>query len=195
MAKQKTKNRKTIAQNIDVSFPDNISKEDMIDIISSAIVKANEKEKENEIKKQQKEDEEWHKKTGLKNYSDKHWFLRVFLTFGNTLFCLFRILFIKRKDITGNHATNGLLKIAVKLSFKIATVVLWILAISAILSYPLQSLGVWGNTTIPVSIYICLLPIALLFIILAQLFRIAEIEIDKMKDMNYIVALLAVILS
>lgn len=193
------KNRKEKSNNIQktvsVKFPDSMSKEDMIEILSSAILKADELRAAKETQKQREEDEEWRQKIGLKDYSKQKWFLRHFLSCINTLACLCRILFMKKEKINGNYATNGLLKFSVLIVFRIARCVFCFFAIVVLLSYPLQHILDINSEPISMPQYLFAIPFAIMSIVIAQMFRMAEIEIEKMKDRNYIIDIFAAVMA
>ena len=177
-----------------ISFvlPDNMPQEDMQNLIVNSLLAYDEAKKKLEKQEHEKEAQEWREKIGYKDYSDRKWLPRVFLTFFNSIKTMLKILFMPKKKISGDHATSGLMKLFVMLFFKVCKWVLWVVSISAVLSYPV-SLIFHNYHTIYPAFYPSCIEIGVIAFILAQLFRMATIEVEKMKDHNYVVDIFAAV--
>ena len=191
----KSKNNKekpnNIQPNVNIAFPESMSKEDMIDVLSSAIAKAD------AIKaKQEQADEEVERKNfceniGIKEFTRKNGKPNRFRNAINKIFSLIRMLFLPAKKVEGERFTVLLLSFTVKTFCSVASFLLWLLTIILIIMPIMKSLDVqvakgWNCVW---SAY------ALLTVLFAQLFRLAGIEAEKMKDKNFLATVLAAILA
>ena len=191
--KKKTHNNNDKAKPpINLVLPGNIPQEDMKNLIVNSLLAYDEEKKKLEKQEQEKEAQEWRKKIGYKDYSDRKWLPRVFLTFFNDIKTMLKILFMPKKSISGDHATSGLMKLFVMLFFIICKWILWGVFIASVLSYPL-SLIFHNFPTIDPASYPSYIGIGIITLMLAQLFRMASIEVEKMKDHNYIVDIFAAV--
>ena len=102
-------------------LPDNIPQEDMKKLIVNSLLAYDEAKKKLEKQEQEKEAQEWREKIGYKDYSDRKWLPRVFLTFFNSIKTMLKILFMPKKKISGDYATSGLMKLFVTLFFKVCS--------------------------------------------------------------------------
>ena len=177
-----------------ISFvlPDNMPQEDMQNLIVNSLLAYDEAKKKLEKQEHEKEAQEWREKIGYKDYSDRKWLPRVLLTFFNSIKTMLKILFMPKKKINGDHATSGLMKLFVILFFNVCKWVLWGVFIAAVLSYPV-SLIFHNYHTIYPAFYPSCIEIGVIAFILAQLFRMATIEVEKMKDHNYVVDIFAAV--
>ena len=189
---KKQKNDEKTAPPINLVLPDNMPQEDMQNLIVNSLLAYDEAKKKLEMQEQEKGAQEWREKIGYKDYSDRKWLPRVFLTFFNSIKTMLKILFMPKKKINGDHATSGLMKLFVMLFFKACKWVLWVVSITAFLSYPL-SLILHNAPVIDPAVYPSYLGIGIIALMLAQLFRMASIEVQKMRDHNYIVDIFAAV--
>ena len=150
--------------------------------------------KKQEIAKQKEAEEanEWRRKIGYKDYSDRKFFHRAVLTFVNSVWVLLKVLFMRKERIDGDFATVGLMRIALSATFSIAKLVLWVISAAGLLIYPI-SLIVPSIPKMTFPSALSYIAIGLTSLLFAQLFRIAGIEIEKMKDRDYVVEVFAAV--
>lgn len=185
-AKQNTASKPL--QSANINMPENMSKEEMQHIIACAIVEAE------EIKAQKKEEQrkvalsKWHSIIGYKEYNNK------FRQFFNEVKVFIKILFLPKKYIEGDMASLALLKSFISLFFWLMQRCLFILCILFITFVPIQYVM---ENIIPLPWYLNI-PIILCgftFFILSRLFRMANIEVEKFDNRNYLFGLFASITS
>lgn len=177
---------------VNLVFPDNMSNKEMQELLVNSLLDYDKAKKDLEIKAEEEALLERQKLLGYKDYSDRKLIPRLFLQFFNRIAVIFRILFMSRERIKGDYATTVLMKIGVSLLFGLAKWLLWIVSICCFLSYPLSQM-LPNNPKIELSMYPAYIGFGVLAFIFAQLFRIASIEIEKMKDHNYIVDIFAAV--
>ena len=192
MSRSRKRNKEKTTGQITLVLPENMSQEEMKNLIVSSLLEYDKVKMkiENEAgvsKAQARRD-----LVGYKDYSDRKLIQRIFMTLVNSVGVLFRILFMPKNKISGAYATTGLMKFAVSGLFSIAKWVLWGLTGFCFLSYPL-SIIIPGLQAVDLRLYPTYIGIGILTLLLAQMFRIAGIEIEKMDDHNYIVDIFAAV--
>lgn len=190
--KQKNKTEKAKEIPLNISFPDTMSQEEIKNVIVESLLAYDLKKQEIEQQNQKKEQEEWREKIGYKDYSDKKWLPKIFLTFFNRIGSFLKIIFMPKKKISGDHAISSLMKIAVSLFFTITKWALWLVFAVCVLSYPIQFIAL-QSPKLPLESYPTYIALGLLAFLFAQMFRIASIEVEKIKDHNYIVDIFAAV--
>ena len=188
----KQKKEQNTVPPVNLVIPDNMSNNEMQELLVKSLLAYDEAKKELEVKAEEEALLERQKLLGYKDYSGWKLIPRVFLQFFNRIAVIIRILFMPKKTIKGDYATTGLMKIGVSMLFGLAKWLLWIVSICCFLSYPLSQM-LPNNPKIELSMYPAYIGFGLLAFIFAQLFRIASIEIEKMKDHNYIVDIFAAV--
>lgn len=162
------------------------------DKLAEAIVKAQQKaEEQKEIERQQEEEKLREETISIrreilkdKDYSNtKNRFLRRIKTLINQVLVVFRILFIPKKKIKFFSAIDGLIS-----SFTIGLlfVVRIILYVFSILFVSIAFRG--GDITFSILI-------AFSIFVVAQFIRIAQYEVERLKDRDYVLALFVGILT
>ena len=172
--------------------PKTTAKQDLEDTIVKALLSYDQAKKESDKRNAEKELRDRHESLGYKDYSRRKGIVRLILIFFNRLAVFIRILFMPRDKIKGDFATTNLMKFAVSFLFSTAKLLLWAVSFVTLLSYPL-SLIIKKKKKMDLSAYPTYLCIGIISFIFAQLFRIASIEIEKMKDHNYIVDVFAAV--
>lgn len=182
MSKNKKNKKNTTEKVIDKNSVDE-------QVLSQAIVKAyfeiEDKKKENEQKQSEREQKEWLSFLGQKDYpADKKWFLKKWHRFRNDFVGIWRLLFIKAKDVKDMRATFGLISMATALVFRSCKWLLYALSLYVfILSLNNKILLIMG-TSLSIMIWM-----------IARLFRIAALEIDKMRDTNMLLTIFSAALT
>ena len=189
--KKQQKDKSTIPP-VNLILPENMSTDDMKTLIVDSLLAYDQAKTDLDKKTEEIELQRRRELVGYKDYSNRKLIPRVFLTFLNQITVLFKVLFMPKSKIKGDYATTGLLKFAVSVLFSAAKWILWVVAVSLILSYPL-SLIVPKSPVVDLTTYPTYIGFGLLAFLFAQLFRVASIEVDKMKDHNYIVDLFAAV--
>ena len=177
---------------LNITLSDGMSASEMQSLIVRALLEYDQKKQERDKQIEANALNEWRQRIGYKDYSDRKLLSRIVLTIANSLMTLLKVLFMRKKQITGDFATISLMRIAISLVFFIAKWVLWGISIVLFLAYPC-SLIVPGIPEIRFSEAVLRIEIGLITLLFAQLFRIASIEIEKMKDRNYIVDIFAAV--
>ncbi|MBQ8605001.1 MAG: hypothetical protein IJ410_09205 [Oscillospiraceae bacterium] len=182
MSKNKKNKKNTTEKVIDKGFVDE-------QVLSKAIVKAyfeiEDKKKENEQKLTEKEQKEWLSFLGQEDYpADEKWLLKKWHRYRNDFVGIWRLLFIKAKDVKDMRATFGLISMATALVFRACKWLLYVLSLYVfILSINNKILLIMG-TSLSIMIWM-----------IARLFRIAAFEIDKMRDTNMLLTIFSAALT
>ncbi len=177
---------------LNITMPSGMSNAEMQALIVSSLLEYDRQKQVLEKQKDDAERKEWQSRIGYKDYSDRRLVPRIFLSVVNSLWSFVRLLFMPKKSISGDHATVGLMKIAVSLAFSLAKWVLWVVSAVLLLVYPC-SLVIPSISKMPFSDAVPYIEFGLISLLFAQLFRIASIEIEKMKDRNYLVDIFAAV--
>ncbi len=189
---KKQKSDEKVAAPINLVLPDNMSQADMQNLIVSSLLEYDKAKAEREKKTEESDLQARRDLVGYKDYSNRGFISRVFLTFLNRFAVFIRILFMPKEKIKGDYATTGLMKFAVSIIFTAVKWILWIVSLVFIASYPL-SIIIPNIHNINPAMYPAYIGFGVLAFIFAQLFRVASIEIEKMKDHNYIVDIFAAV--
>ena len=177
---------------LNVSLPSGMSAPEMQSLIVGALLEYDQKKQEIAKQKEAEEANEWRRKIGYKDYSDRKFLRRTVLTFVNSVCVLRKVLFMRKERIDGDFATVGLMRIALSATFSIAKLVLWVISAAGLLIYPI-SLIVPSIPKMTFPSALSYIAIGLTSLLFAQLFRIAGIEIEKMKDRDYVVEVFAAV--
>lgn len=182
MSKNK-KNKKNATEKVtDKGFVDE-------QILSQAIVKAyfeiEDKKKEKEQKLAEKEQKEWLKVLGQKEYPENEkWFLKIIHLLRNDIVGVWKLMFIKSKDVKNARATFGLISMAISMIFKGCEILLYLL--SACVFY----------FSVTHKLYIIIgIALSIFLFMIARLFRLALFEIDKMKDAEMLLGIFSAVLT
>ncbi len=191
MGKRKKKNNiNTQQQNtkepITISVNDNtiFSAEEWQHIIANAIVEAEEIKAQKEEKlKQQKKDE---LQRQLESEKKLNIFKRIWLVTKRA----FKLMFISKKEVTGDHTSITLLRGSMYSFWYIVEMIMYLFAGALLFSIPAHYISdafeklIWSAHPV-VLLY------SLMFFILARIFRIIKFEAEKIEDKNYLLALFA----
>ena len=152
-------------------------------IIEAQVMIENEK-----LKLQISQSEEAFKKRneilGRKDYSDeRRWIVRKLKEFINAIVVIFKTLFIKKKDAQYLSGTNMLFQGLTTIFFACIRYGLYAMALYFFWH------GITNNEYITHSVY------SVAAFIYAQIFRVIQFEIERMKDREYLMAIFAAIVS
>lgn len=192
MSKKKSgKNKQyTETQQHGITIPETFDYQRFADAIVNAQFKAGEKEKEITEQENQKADAEWKRLLGYKEYdSDKKWPIRIFYELRNDIVLLYHILFFKRENAKYDIATFALLTLSLCAVFALLKVVLYLTTIAflALVFYSAAK----GN--FPHGfVSLCF---ALLSFMIARLVRMAQFEIENMKERGLLIGILSAVTS
>ncbi len=177
---------------LNITMPSGISNAEMQALIVSSLLEYDRQKQELEKQKEKFEREEWLERIGYKDYSDRKLIPRIILTNANSILALVKLLSMPKGRISGDHATIGLMRIALALAFSLTKLVLWVVSAYLLLSYPC-SLIIPSINRMHFSVAVPYIVFGFLSLLFAQLFRIASIEIEKIRDRNYLVGLFAAV--
>ena len=169
-----------------------MSQAEMQNLIVSSLLEYDKAKAEREKEAEENDLQARRNLVGYKDYSDRKFIPRVFLTFINRIVVLFRLLFMPKEKIKGDYATTGLMKFAVSILFAAAKWVFRVFGIYGLISYPLTF--VFPNLAkIDIPTYFVYIGFGITALLLAQMFRLASIEVEKLKDHNYVVDIFAAV--
>ena len=189
---KKQKNDEKTAAPINLVLPDNMSQAEMQNLIVSSLLEYDKAKAEREKKAEENDLQARRDLVGYKDYSDRKFIPRVFLTFINRIVVLFRLLFMPKEKIEGDYVTTGLMKFAVSILFAAAKWVFRVFGIYGLISYPLTF--VFPNLAkIDIPTYFVYIGFGITALLLSQMFRLASIEVEKLKDHNYVVDIFAAV--
>lgn len=158
---------------------------DLQQIIFAAIIKANERIKDEENNKVKEEIREWQEKIGYKEAAGKNWFEKVKNNIINSASCIFKIAFgLKEKDIKGTNISFALIKYVLEAILWCGMLVIVLFAL-VFLSYSIRLVS--GSSIIGGILIVCfiLVTMFLLLVVWAAL-RTAKKEIKTTTDKNFI---------
>lgn len=158
------------------------------DKLAEAIVKSNrmieQDEKHQEDKARQDVIQQRKKYLKEKDFSHiKNPIWRGIRTFLNRIRVIKRLLFIPKIEITKFSAIDGLICLFTTVMLYIFRIVLYVISAALLLSI------LWGNNALVAISF------AFLTFVFAQLFRIAQYEVDRIKNRDYLLALFVGILT
>ncbi len=107
---------------------------------------------------------------------------------------LLKLPFISRDKINGSKATMTLLSSGISLVFWLVYAVLFLLAIACILGYPIIYVWILKNPNPPTGIP-SFIAIGVVLYIFSGIFRMASIEVGKMKNNDSIINLFAALMA
>ena len=177
---------------INIVLPENVSQDEIKTLIVDSLLAYEQAKESREQKRIEHEQQIRRELVGYKDYSNRNLLARSFLTLLNRIVILFKLLFMPKHKITGDTATTGLMKIAVSLLFAAVKWLLRLVAIISVFYYPL-SLSIPSINRIESAQYSVFIIVGIVAFLLGQLFRLASIEIEKMKDHNYVVDIFAAV--
>lgn len=174
------KKRKNVPQQVSIDY----------DRLAETIVKAHERIKEREqteqLKEQELQKEDWHKKIKYKEYDEtKNIFIRGWHEVRNGFTTFASIIAFKRKYAESDNVTFGLMRMALSLLFGILKLLLYIVALILLL---LAFYSYEQRVLVVQPIYILYSFLAFVF---ARLFRVAAYEVENMHDRQNLIGILS----
>ena len=169
-----------------------LSDDEFRNLIADSLLLYDQKKQEREKHRQEEERRKWQEKVGLRDYSGRPLLPRTLLTFANRFIVFIKILFLPKRKIEGDHATSFLLNLAVSETFRVTAWLLWIGAF-LLVGRGIRGLAQPGYSSMSTIQNITAICLALLSVIFAQIFRMASIEVEKMKDRNYVADIFAAV--
>lgn len=177
---------------LNITMPSGMSNSEIQALIVSSLLEYDRQKRDLEMREKDAEQKEWLSRIGYKEYSNQRFVPRTFLSLVNLFSSFIQLLFMRKESVRGDYATVSLMRIAILLAFSLTKCILWFVSAVFILSYPCSLV----IPSIPNMSFIDALPsigCGLITLIIAQLFRIASIEIEKMKDRKYLVDIFAAV--
>ncbi len=177
---------------LNIAMPNDMSNVEMQALIVGSLLEYDRQKQELDKQKEEAERRDWLERIGYKDYSDRKTIPRIILTNVNSIFSFARLLFMPKNKISGDHATIGLMRIALALAFSLTKLVLWGIGAILLFLYPCSIIvpsihKMDFSTAVPYIVF------GLLSLLFAQLFRIASIEIEKTQDRDYLVGVSAAV--
>lgn len=121
---------------------------------------------------------------GVKDYSDeRRWLVKKWKEFVNSIVFFFKTIFIKKKDAQYLSGINMLFRGLIIIFFAFIRYGLYAMAVYFIWY------GIANNKYVTHGVY------ALAAFLYAQLFRLVQFEVERMKDREYLMAIFAAIVS
>lgn len=197
MAKRKKQKKNQKRDNIikeKITFGSSVDEEALTRIIANSLIEYDKRKKHIEEDKKEQQQKEFYKLVGVKDYSNERQPKRAIKAFLNWIKVFFNIIFMRAKNIEGTRATFALTKVFVFLMFVLVSACLICFGILLIAFIPLQYI-IPIITPIPWYGSVILVILALAAFVFASFFRMASVEIDKLKDINLIFCLLSAIVS
>ncbi len=196
--RNKKKSKQNIASNpsqsVNISLPENMSAEKIQHIIANAIIEA---EEIKESKRQELEEQkrlEWQKSLGYQDFSRiKHKLWRNIRVIFNRIRMVLTLLFIRKKKLSGDRLSVAFLQELLTVFFGILQALSFVFSIALIFAifnpgfFTIKSLGIFEIIGFVFFALVCFL--------LSCIFRIIRLEVDKIKDRNYLFGLFASVTS
>jgi hypothetical protein len=186
---KKKKTAPTSAQNTSIAMPNNISKDELRQIIVDAVLEIDKlREKAEEVKEKESK-AEWQAAIGYKDFSgEKNRFRRGLKRFINDIAVGFKVFFISGKKVKGNSFTTGLLKMFLSLCFRAVQIAFIIVATSLIIvAFDMARNDIAQN----ISNIFMIIGLVFLACLFSTFFRLASLEIENTKDNNFLVGVFA----
>lgn len=162
--------------------------------LADAIVEAQQRAKEKEIELEKQENAEahadWRKILGYKECTkNANWIVKVLYGVRNYIVVVFRLLVFKKKDAKYGVATLVLLKLSLSGILGIIKFLLYIGALGWI-AFAITSFCEEGS-----ALNLLTILYAILAILFARVIRIAQLEIENIKDREYLIGVLSAVTS
>lgn len=194
MAKNKKKSKKQNKTEAKVVSAPSSTDEHLQHLIARAIVEADEIKEQEHRKRQEADLQEWQTAIGYKEFDDANRVIRGIKSFFNQLWCIMKICFVPSKAVKGDRASFALMKLFLCLFFGAAECILTLASLLLVIygfalfflpnAAPLLGLSNAALISIGISVFL-----------ISRLFRIAEIEVSKIEDRNYLFGLFASVTS
>lgn len=176
-----------------VVMPNGISEDELQHIIARAIIEAKDMREEQNRKLADSELKEWRSAIGYIEYSDKNKVWRGIKTFFNRLKCFIKLCYVPKKYVHGDRASFAIMKFFLQSFFSFSK---FLLTLTAIVFF-VYGIALFFITTPTISwaSNVCLIIFGISVFLLARMFRMASIEIDKIEDRNYVFGMFASVTS
>lgn len=185
MKTRKRRKKETITLN--TSYPNGIGPDEMTDIIAKAIIKADEMRVQKEEEKKKEIKKKWCETIGYKDYSNKKGLAKQFYRFINDAAILLKMPFISKEKIETDRVAWSLLQVALIILFQIITY-----GFFPPVFFFLLYKAIWQRHII----YSPLRLLTAFFVyILYGLFRMVTVEIDRIKERDYLIELFTAIIT
>ncbi len=181
----KKKNNQTVVNNIE-----SVNLDIDYDKLAEAIVKAQQKAKEQQIKEKEQAFIEWRTELGYKEHNDKHGLRKILLVIGNRFIYAFRLMFVSKKRKIEISFSAILLQTLLLYFFKFlksGTLISSIFFIGFMFYHPEIDFEKYH--------YIVLSVLAILSFLYSRLFRLISIEIDQMNDKEQLLSLFTAVVA
>lgn len=160
------------------------------DKLAEAIVEAQQKAKEQQIKEKEQAFIEWRAELGYKEHNDKHGLRKMLLVIGNRFIYAFRLMFVsKKRKIETSFSAIFLQTLLVGFFnfLKHATLISSILLIGFMFYHP--------NIDFENYYYYVLPCLAIACFVYSRIFRLISIEIDQMNDKEQLLSLFTAVIA
>ena len=181
----KKKNNQTVVNNIE-----SVNLDIDYDKLAEAIVKAQQKAKEQQIKEKEQAFIEWRAELGYKEHNDKHGLRKMLLVTGNRFIYAFRLMFVSKKRKIETSFSAILLQTLLVDFFKflkLGTLISSIFFIGFMFYHPDF---IFENYD-----YFVLSSLAIFSFLYSRFFRLISIEIDQMNDKEQLLSLFTAVVA
>ena len=160
------------------------------DKLAEAIVKAQQKAKEQQIKEKEQAFIEWRAELGYKEHNDKHGLRKMLLVIGNRFIYAFRLMFVSKKRKIETSFSATLLQTLLVDFFKflkLGTLISSIFFIGFMFYHP--------DIIFENYDYFVLSGLAIFSFLYSRFFRLISIEIDQMNDKEQLLSLFTAVVT
>lgn len=192
MSKPK-KDRTAKAMPVNIVLPSDISTDEMKHIIADGLMEFEERKKQQEKEAKELLLKERQRAVGIKDYSNVNGPKRWLLKFGNTIHVIWKTCFISGQYLNDTQITFSLMQMILYVTFKLLSLAMLCVSILFFIYPVCLCLGFLG--TVSWVIVVTSLLLSLLTFLLFGLFRMASLEINNMKDRNYLLGLFSGVTS
>lgn len=187
-------NRQFAAGSINIVTTDSMSADEIQQIITNAILAADEAKKQNEREQKERECCELRDIIGYKEYEDKNGIIRYVLLFFNRTSMIVKLLFAPKRVIKGDETTFGLLKMFVEMILRMTEYITMMFSFVSAIYIPLQYV-VEVIPTLSIFQNIVLGLFVLATFLLSRMVHMAAIEIYNIEDRNLLFGIFASLTS
>ncbi len=178
--------------NINIVLPKTISVGEIKDIITQSLLAVDDVREQKIEQLREEETRKWHEAIGYKDYSELKGVKKYSWSFLNFFVPLFRMLFVSKKKIEGTRTTFILLREILSFCVGLISAIFYFGALGYIVQFVIVVIKaiLMDGASINMQ-HGLLVGYSFLNFMIARLIRIAKIEIQKIKDSNFLFGVFA----
>lgn len=182
--------------NINIVLPKTISAREIKDIITESLLAVDNVREQKIEQLREEETKKWHEAIGYKDYSELKGVRKYLLSFLNFFVTLFKMLFVSKKDIEGTRTTFILLRVILSFCVGLISAIFYFGALGFIFQFVIVVIkAILADVACFNMQHGLLVGYSFLCFMFARLIRIAKIEIQKIKDSNFLFGVFAAVTS